>query len=117
MATILVSRSKIKAHRPAPFHFRKPRPADLWQQSWVDDVSYGLTCTIDHSAPEVIDPALERLTLAEIIDREINRYRSWSSEVGDLLAGELQTVRREVELTHAETVAQLEDRREVMGMA
>lgn len=102
---------RIKAARPLLTIRRAPaRPADAWP-AWTDSV----VCTIDHAAPEPIDASLERLTLAEIVDREIARFRGWGSEVGDLLAAELSTIRREVALTGAETVAQLEDRREALA--
>jgi hypothetical protein len=110
MTIVYRTRASIKSARPL-LTLRKPRstPADAWP-AWTDEV----VCTLDHAAPEPIDASPERLDLGGIIDREIARFRSWNSEVGDLLAGELQTIRREVELTHAETVAQLEDRREVL---
>jgi hypothetical protein len=110
MSILYRATPRIKSTRPL-LCVRKPRPtpADRWP-AWTDQI----VCTIDHAAPELVDDSPERLDLGGIIDREIARFRSWNSEVGDLLAGELQTIRREVELCHAETVAQLEDRREAL---
>lgn len=110
MSILYRTRASIKSVRPL-LCVRKPKPtpADAWP-SWTDEI----VCTIDHAAPELVDDSPERLDLGGIIDREIARFHSWDSEVGDLLAAELQTIRREVELCHAETVAQLEDRREAL---
>jgi hypothetical protein len=114
MSIVYFTRASIKSARPL-LTLRKPRstPADAWP-AWTDRESFAPTCTLDHAAPEPIDDSPERLTLLGVVEREISRYQSWQSEIGDLLAGELATLKRELELTHAETVAQLEDRREVL---
>lgn len=115
MSIVYRARASIKSSRPL-LCVRKPRPvaADCWP-SWTDRLAYAPVDTTDHSPAEVHEDTGERLSLADLIDREIRRYESWGSEAGDLLAGELATLRREVELTCATTVAELEDRRAALS--
>jgi hypothetical protein len=84
-----------------------PDPVDPDAERMVDDgddwpVNAVVGLNPDHEA---------RLTMADLIALEVDRYRSWRTRLGDLLAAKVAELLAEVERAGARDVSELIDRR------
>jgi hypothetical protein len=86
-------------------------PAELWGDDCDDDVWM--------TGPEPFDPTpadeaafapAERMTLAELVDRQADQYRAWANPVGEMLAQAMDRLALQIRLTAATTPAELEAR-------
>lgn len=56
----------------------------------------------------------DRLTMAGVIDLQVDFYRSWENDVGDLIADTLAELASRIEATGAETPAEFDARNDVL---
>jgi hypothetical protein len=65
------------------------------------------------AAREFLDTG-DRLTLAELVDRQADFYRSWVNPAGAMIAGHLEQLAMAIRWCHAETPEEYDARHEVI---
>lgn len=75
---------------------------------WTDADTWELSEPFD-------DDASERLTLAELVERERSRFLSWGNDLGTLLASRLGDLAEEVRILGARTPAEFYDHAEILA--
>lgn len=88
-------------------------PFESYYEPTAEERSEAAQIFAEMGAQSYLDHS-ETLTLAELVDRQVEFYRGWANPCGDMLAREMESLALKIRLTDAMTPEEYEGRIEVL---